>query len=972
MPLALSPVRKRRHALCAVFLFFPLWLHAQSETEEIYDLPEFRVVEQSTRSYTATNSLTGTQLNTALKDSPFSIEVFTNAFIEDTGATDFREVLAYDSGLQLENTISANEFGNYTLGIETDPRSINNAETDIVTRGFRAPTLKNGFFTQTRVDTANIGRIERAAGPMSLLYGIGAITGITNVMTKDPLNEFRHRAELMLGSNDLFRVALDTTGPLIRAADSPHQLAYRLSASAQDDEELFPDTQNEVRFVSPAVAYSFGRGTRLKLEAEYGTRLEAGNGPRDAPDSRAGVPRESNGTPSGLRLTGEAATFLEDYLGLGRFVNLGGPDPRDDERVFTVSGEFTQQIGEHVRFLAAFTRDDYENDRRFYAISPTLNTFQGQTSLWYGFADSLEERVTDQVRFSLLYSVEAFGGQHNFVAGRQELSENRTDDFYQSSDQLISDGLYQSIAADGSSPRYDGTSVGAQYHDERWAWYQGHYLIYQGSWWDNRILPVLGYRWDRTQTRWLRAPYEEDGTLGEWFDPLADRNTLNGYANGGKPFRQETPTAGLSVVLHPSLTVYGLYSEGVSLPNVAQRDGYGEGFPPEFTRNRELGLKFDFEKPLWGRIPGRLSGRLTYFDLSKKGGVRYSFYAPAPYRENFDPSQPIVYAFPTNTPDDLERLQRFLRFIGSVNPDGSIRIPSDITRTEETTSGGTRILFNVPFGDPAAPGAYNPEINASEGGYGQDLLAYNRAQWELEQSGETGYAVSYLGGNNPGEDRGSYHNFDEQSEGFEFRLNYDPIPNWQHIVSYTYTKVTVTSTFSNLAANSIMTGLEPVFYALGLDSFADPTDPNSYTGSLGAGVSNNDSPEHALTYWSKYEFVDGFLEGLEVGMGLRYQSERSAESPWGNATGRFVDAVDRGNGEAVKAPVPEVTFFDFMIGYRWSWRDLEWALRLNIRNVFDEDELRASSTNRLVEGNPIETVFYVEPRDVRVSLRVDF
>ena len=70
--------------------------------------------------------------------------------------------------------------------------------------------------------------------------------------------------------------------------------------------------------------------------------------------------------------------------------------------------------------------------------------------------------------------------------------------------------------------------------------------------------------------------------------------------------------------------------------------------------------------------------------------------------------------------------------------------------------------------------------------------------------------------------------------------------------------------------------------------------------------------------------------------------------------------------------MPEVTYFDFTIGYKWSWKATDWTLRLNVRNAFDEDVLRASSTNRLIEGNPIETVFYAEPRDVRVSLRVDF
>ncbi|MCD8481494.1 MAG: TonB-dependent receptor [Verrucomicrobia bacterium] len=577
-------------------------------------------------------------------------------------------------------------------------------------------------------------------------------------------------------------------------------------------------------------------------------------------------------------------------------------------------------------------------------------------------AETRDNRLTKQFRASLLYSFELLGGRHNFVAGRQELSERAISEDFPTSQSILAGDFVSAIPADGRSIRREGSIlVPASWQDTDWRWYQGHYLIYQGSVWNNRLHPVLGYRWDRTQTRRMRSFFEEDGSLGDPFDPLAGRNTRDGRDNQGIPFRERTPTAGLSVAVHPAFSVYGVYSEGVALPNVAQRDGFGQGFPPEFTRNREVGMKVE----LWD---GKLSGRVSYFNLVKTGGVRYSWYAPNPSRGNFNPAAPIVYHFPV---DSAANLQRFLNFMRSTGWQGTTaaQVPADIPRLSE----GSRMVFAVPFGDPNNPGAFNPATNNSDGtGYGQNLRAFFLEQEALRDEGLPHDNISVLGGNNPSMDRGAYHNFDETSEGFEVRLNFTPVPNWQNVFSYTQTKVIIRTTFANLADNQIMTGLEPIFWNLGTGNFSDPLNPNSYTGSTGAGVTNNDSPRHSFTYWSRYSFTHGPLAGFDIRFGARYQSERAAESPWASAGGGFNDAVDRGKGNTTKAPVPAYTLFDLGMGYTWDWRNTNWTVQLNVRNIFNKQELRAETTNRLVEGLPVLTLFYLEPRDVRLSLRVDF
>ena len=251
------------------------------DEEDIFQLPEFVVDASQDRGYRATNTLTGTFLDTPLKDSPFAIDVFMPDLIADTGSTNMREVLAYDSGLQLENTIGSQGptgEGGYTMGTEFDARGIDNAETDIVTRGFRAPTLKNGFFTQTRVDTINIARVERAGGPQSLLYGIGAISGITNVITKRPLPEPRYRLASFVGNHDFYRGTAEATGPIW--SNDNMQLNFNALLALQKEGTIRPHRKEESIFFAPALQFrgwdatsrTHGiRGTTSSTKAASGT-----------------------------------------------------------------------------------------------------------------------------------------------------------------------------------------------------------------------------------------------------------------------------------------------------------------------------------------------------------------------------------------------------------------------------------------------------------------------------------------------------------------------------------------------------------------------------------------------------------------------------------------------------------------------------------------------------------------------------
>jgi hypothetical protein len=87
---------------------------------------------------------------------------------------------------------------------------------------------------------------------------------------------------------------------------------------------------------------------------------------------------------------------------------------------------------------------------------------------------------------------------------------------------------------------------------------------------------------------------------------------------------------------------------------------------------------------------------------------------------------------------------------------------------------------------------------------------------------------------------------------------------------------------------------------------------------------------------SNYDFDQGFLKGVNVGMGVRYESSIVIGYPvidGPDATQVFYDLSNPYKGEGE-------TNFDFWVGYRRKvWKDVEWNIQLNVRNAFVGNEL---------------------------------
>ena len=297
-------------ALLSLVVLSPLPLPAQttsapvaSESEladEPIRLSPFQVVESEDVGYRASNTTSGTSLNTPLKEIPMSIQVVTGEFMSDIGATDFTEALAYSSGVFTDtqeaaggsNTANANEGGGSAERSVSAGARGNRFANVVTIRGFDVPfQTRLGFrvggivVTPTTnialgglLDSVNMDRLEVVKGPNSLLYGVGVLSGIVNAIPKKPLAAPALEIGASAGSYGFRRGTIDASTPLLRKGDHGHSINLRV-AGAWERREHYTDWQEKSqRYNVAQLEYFFRDKLNVFLEFQTAKTKFSGTG----------------------------------------------------------------------------------------------------------------------------------------------------------------------------------------------------------------------------------------------------------------------------------------------------------------------------------------------------------------------------------------------------------------------------------------------------------------------------------------------------------------------------------------------------------------------------------------------------------------------------------------------------------------------------------------------------------------------
>ncbi|MBI4626468.1 MAG: TonB-dependent receptor plug domain-containing protein [Verrucomicrobia bacterium] len=328
----------------------------EAAKEEAIKLSVFEVSEQTYEGYRSTQTLSGTNTLSSLRDTPNSISVANRELIDDLMATTVHELSMY--------TIT----GEVGTGTEATGTEIGGG--GFIMRGIAAsPQLVNGVRWWVPVDTFNVDRVEILRGPTAFLYGGGAAGGTINQVSKQAVlaRDFQ-KANVMIGNNNLYRAEFDLNRRIndklaIRAA-----MLYTERGALQ---KYFGGTR---RGINVGINFRPFTHTIINANVDYG-RINDTLGMGMLVDTYALSERlgtttahtTTNGGPTylpsldlmyntvGLRRSTGTAMAITDSSFVHKELNFSGPDAYNNVQYNSIGAQLNQRVFENFNIQLAGT-----------------------------------------------------------------------------------------------------------------------------------------------------------------------------------------------------------------------------------------------------------------------------------------------------------------------------------------------------------------------------------------------------------------------------------------------------------------------------------------------------------------------------------------------------------------------------------------------------------------------------------------
>ncbi|CUH50868.1 TonB-dependent siderophore receptor [Shimia marina] len=243
-------LRRTTVSLCALVAALPAF------AQDI-DLEDINVSGANTEGFFGeTISLqTGTVAKTgdAIAETPRSVSVITADQIQERGARDLEEVLAYTPGVR------AGAFG-----------MDNRADWSYV-RGFNPSFLRDGlptrygFYNSPRPETFLLNSVEVLRGPASGLYGDSSVGGVINTTSKTSAQDAPNIVQAQIGTNKRKQVAVDFSGD----GNEDGTLKYRFVGLLRDSDDVLAYSQDDAIAIAPSLTWKLGADTEVTILAEY-------------------------------------------------------------------------------------------------------------------------------------------------------------------------------------------------------------------------------------------------------------------------------------------------------------------------------------------------------------------------------------------------------------------------------------------------------------------------------------------------------------------------------------------------------------------------------------------------------------------------------------------------------------------------------------------------------------------------------
>jgi outer membrane receptor protein involved in Fe transport len=956
-----------------------------SSDEQTVVLSPFEVTTDKDRGYRAANSISGSRVNTAIKDIPVGIQVITSELINDIGATDLRSSLAYMSGIQ---TQTQNDLGNSIYG----PGGVNNPEgvtsninqVQMKIRGFVTNnTLRDGFYRGNFTDSVNIDRVEVVEGPNALLYGTGNFGGVVNYMTKQPSDKQQSTATFSYGSYDFMRATLDTTGPISRSA----KLDYRLAAAWEDSETNVDFQKNSHFFIAPSVSWKPTPTTQVTAEVEYGRSKQNGYGFRALRAARGGAQTPINNDQL------EAVSFYWPPGANKRSYNLSGPDTYNNQQASNLELKATQLILRETEFLpeinalVGYNHSKWNTQTRNvnagmngpilpgnpgYNLVQTITTSAADnglggsapnngnlqfgvypdTVIQYSWTRGTGETIRDQERAEVTLRKALFEGkwyqmEEQVLGGFSALKNDITGNTWNTNGSL---GFNYKSPTDLSpivfGTQGDGTPDLAMYQSDKnnnqISWDSAYYLnsyfkVLKIGGVADRVILMNGVRRDRNDKWTTDTQITQDG-VATTTTSRAAQVIQKSYQNG------------IMLKLTNSLSVYGLRSEGYQ-PNfdAVYHDAVtGAPVGSDTAKSKEFGIKFDF-------LDGRISGTISHYEVTKTAWAAAPWFAPAPLGHiHFDPNKPIVYNL-VGGMNGTAFYNPFPGFTANGIADGQQADPAVQAAWKNAVDSGAVTLVSPISGSSANAGSLYINASTPQGAAYMDAVFNSTAGgwrgWPYDGSGDpnnfldpgtntaTKDAAGFL---NTGQ--GAAYQVVDQAKGWDVMLQLTPTDNLD-----IWLTASIDQSIMRLSAGQYPKypypedRWAPWYYPDGgfglqgstlAEAYTDPTDTSTHMQNLYPG---DDTPKTTFSALVKYSFgANSSLHGFSVGLGGNWESKKAVFSGITHGSGQ---AQKDDAGELIILYAPSNLTVNGFVRYDWKAAGYSQYVQFNVDNILNDTKL---------------------------------
>lgn len=212
------------------------------------------VVTGQTDSFAVPNTATATRTDTPIEKIPQSVQVLTHTLIEEQELQTLPGALTNVSGVTPTSTMQ-------TVLMATLIRGFN---VNYYFDGMPTYQLPPGISDPATL--INVERIEVAKGPTSTLYGGGSgapLSGLINVVSRDPGTEFGGSVGLRAGNYDTLGVDADFNVPL------GESVAFRINGMAEQADSYIDFIDSKRYAIFPTLTWDISSDTRLVVRGRY-------------------------------------------------------------------------------------------------------------------------------------------------------------------------------------------------------------------------------------------------------------------------------------------------------------------------------------------------------------------------------------------------------------------------------------------------------------------------------------------------------------------------------------------------------------------------------------------------------------------------------------------------------------------------------------------------------------------------------